>query len=121
MEYILLGFFLFISILTGIIVGLFWLIRARNAYLRKWFIGLIYIFISIAVSSLIIQIIGTFFWIIESENHSFDINKFLKTLYNTIFPWGLMSGFSTLIVFIIGFFLIKIDYLIRYFENNHNK
>ncbi|NJM21056.1 MAG: hypothetical protein HC836_31785 [Richelia sp. RM2_1_2] len=118
MEYILLAIYAFISILTGIIVGIIWLIKARNAYLRKWFLGFIYIFFSITISSLIIQIIGTFFWIIESKNHEFDINDFLQTLYNTVYVCGLTSGFTTLFIFIIGIIFIMLHRLIRLFEDN---
>lgn len=75
-------------------------------------------FFSITISSLIIQIIGTFFWIIESKNHEFDINDFLQTLYNTVYVCGLTSGFTTLFIFIIGIIFIMLHRLIRLFEDN---
>ncbi len=121
MEYLILGICTFISVLTGILVGIIWLITARKAYLRKWFLGLIYIFCSIAFSSLIIQIIFAFFWILYSDNHRFNINDYSQSLYNTIHVWGVMSGFATLIVFIIGLICIIIHKLIEFFEENFYK
>ena len=121
MEYLFLGIYTFISVLTGIIVGIIWLITARKAYLRKWFLGLIYIFCSIAFGSLIIQIIGVFLWILYSDNHRLDINNYLQTLYNIIHAWGLTSGFTTLIVFIIGLICIIVHRLIEFFEENFYK
>lgn len=113
MEYILLGIFTFISLLTGFIVGIIWLIRERNKFIKKWFRGFIYIFISIFISSFIIQMIAILFWIIESENNSFDIHKFLATSYNTIRPWGLMSGFTSIFVFVIGIIIYGISKLFK--------
>ena len=118
MEYIFIGIYTFISVLTGIIVSIIWLITARKAYLRKWFLGLIYIFCSIGFSSLIIQIIGVFFWILYSDNHRLNINNYLQTLYITINVWGLTSGVTTLMVFIIGLICIIVHRLIKFFEEN---
>lgn len=116
MEYIFLGIYTFISIVTGIIVGVIWSIRARNAYSRKWFLGFIYIFISVIISSLIIQFIGTFLWILYCHNRYFDINDLFQTFYNTFNAWGLTSGFTTLIVFIIGIIIRIIVNIIKLFE-----
>lgn len=121
MEYIFLGICTFLSVLIGIIVGIIWLITARKAYFRKWFIGLIYIIFSIAFSNLIVQIIATFLWILYSDNHRFNINDFLQSLYNTINVWGLMSGFATLIVFLIGLICIIVHRVIELFEENFYK
>lgn len=121
MEYIILGISTLISILIGIIVGLLWLIKARNAYFKKWYLGICYIFLSIIFSSLVIKIIDIFLWILYSKNHQFDINDFLQSLYNIIIPWGLTSGFTSLIIFIIGLICIIIHRIIQFFEDNYYK
>ncbi|WP_414621098.1 hypothetical protein [Calothrix sp. CCY 0018] len=115
MEYILLGIYTLISILTGIIVGILWFIRAKKTYFKKWYLGFIYIFFSITISTLVIILFAAFVWILESSNRRFNINFFLQSLNNTIHAWGFTSGFISMIIFIIGI----IGYgLIRFFEKH---